>query len=128
MKLVSRFLTRLLVCGNNVRAQNAAASVSPKHYIRKAALNFVACSMLGGAVLACGFANGPAQGSFSAVSSEPQKVKVTTRRDGDVTHFCIQNDELCEVTMTFEMDLLNLKGSAKFPYTATFAPGKVTEA
>jgi murein DD-endopeptidase MepM/ murein hydrolase activator NlpD len=57
-----------------------------------------------------------------------QKVRVTTRREGDTVHFYVQNDELCEVTMTFEMELLNLKASAVFPYTASFAAGKVTEA
>ena len=128
MKFVLRFLTRLLPRGNDLRTQNAAVNTFPKHGPRKAVLNLVVCSMLGGTLLACGFAKGPGQGSFGAVSTERQKVKVTIKREADATHFYVENDELCEVTMTFEMDLLNLKGSIEFPYTATFAPGKVTEA
>src|ERR1051326_392512 len=55
-------------------------------------------------------------------------VKVTTKRDGMTTHFYVENDELCEITMSFDMDLLNLKSETKFPYTATFPAGKTTEA
>lgn len=45
-----------------------------------------------------------------------------------MTHFYVQNKELCEVTMTFGLDVSNLKGSVNFPYTATFSPGATTEA
>jgi hypothetical protein len=55
-------------------------------------------------------------------------VRVTTCKEGNVTHFYVRNDELCEVTMTFEMGLVNLNGTVKFPCTFTFEPHKVTEA
>jgi murein DD-endopeptidase MepM/ murein hydrolase activator NlpD len=54
-------------------------------------------------------------------------VKVTTKCEGGVTHFYVENKELCEVTMTFGLDLSNLKASVSLPYTATFSPGE-TEA
>jgi murein DD-endopeptidase MepM/ murein hydrolase activator NlpD len=51
-------------------------------------------------------------------------VKVTTEREGETTQFFVQNNELCEITMTFEMQLLNLKGIGEPPFTMTFPPGK----
>src|SRR5215831_16773360 len=58
----------------------------------------------------------------------PTNVSVATQRDGDVTHFYVTNRELCEVTMTFNMKLENLKSCAEFPYTVTLPPHQVTEA
>jgi murein DD-endopeptidase MepM/ murein hydrolase activator NlpD len=55
-------------------------------------------------------------------------VKVTTKCEEGITHFYVQNQELCEVTMTFGFDVSNLKSSVTFPYTATFSPGATTEA
>jgi murein DD-endopeptidase MepM/ murein hydrolase activator NlpD len=55
-------------------------------------------------------------------------VKVCTQREGPITRFYVENDELCEITMSFDVDILNLTSTAKFPYTATFPPGKTTEA
>jgi len=55
-------------------------------------------------------------------------VKVTTERDGETTHFYVDNRELGDITMTFEVSAQNLKGNVAFPYTATFPPGQVTEA
>ena len=69
-----------------------------------------------------------ADGKVSAPPSESSAVKVTTRREGEVTHFYVENKEFCEVTMTFEMGLVNLKGDSKFPYTATFPARQSTEA
>ncbi len=63
------------------------------------------------------------------VGPPPAKtVKVTTRREGAVTHFYVENTEFCEITMTFEMALVNLKGEAPFPRTLTFPARRVTEA
>jgi murein DD-endopeptidase MepM/ murein hydrolase activator NlpD len=45
-----------------------------------------------------------------------------------VTHFYIENKELCEVTMTFGLNLSNIEGNVEFPYTRTFPPQEVTEA
>lgn len=55
-------------------------------------------------------------------------VKVTTEHQGGGTRFYVQNDEYCEVTMTFEMGLVNMKGNRQFPYTATFPPRHKSEA
>lgn len=72
--------------------------------------------------------SGEPHGSFSNISTEPKAVTVLTRREGDLTHFYVDNQEYCEVTMTFEMGLDNLKGTTSFPYTATFPPREKTEA
>jgi len=78
---------------------------------------------------AVGAASAPAsQGGRPALASESKSVKVTTRREGEVTHFMVENNELCEITMTFEVSVLNLKGSVGFPCTITFPPRQVTEA
>ncbi len=55
-------------------------------------------------------------------------VRVTTKREGSLTHFYVENDELCEITMSFELGLKNLKANAGAPLTATFPPQKITEA
>ncbi|MGH7972562.1 MAG: hypothetical protein ACREIC_27935, partial [Limisphaerales bacterium] len=53
---------------------------------------------------------------------------VITKRDGHSTRFFVQNDEYCEVTMTFDMRLRNLAGEHPFPYTTTFPARQLTEA
>jgi hypothetical protein len=67
-------------------------------------------------------------GSFGPLPADSKAVKITTRREGDVTHFYVENNECCEVTMTFEMGLVNLKGSSNFPCTLTFPPHKSSQA
>src|SRR5215470_91352 len=70
-------------------------------------------------------AGGPAvsaRGGFSAPPAQTQTVSVTTRRDGNKTRFYVDNQEYCEITMTFDMGLKNLEGNQRFPYTATFPP------
>ncbi len=57
-----------------------------------------------------------------------KKLKITTQREGETTHFFVENTEATEITATFEMDLQNLKGSTNFPYTSVYQPRKVTEA
>lgn len=71
---------------------------------------------------------GGTNGSASEVAAEPKAVIVISKRDGEVSHFSVQNKELSEVTMTFEMDLRNLKGNVAFPYTMTFPPRQTVEA
>jgi murein DD-endopeptidase MepM/ murein hydrolase activator NlpD len=66
-------------------------------------------------------------GNKGAVSTDTTNVRVTTRREGDVTHVYVQNLERSEVTMTFDFGVVNLKSSVAFPHTDTFAPGE-TEA
>ena len=59
---------------------------------------------------------------------EGKSILVTTRREAGVTRFFVENFELSEVTVTFDLALANLKGNVSFPHTATFSPGGVTEA
>jgi len=74
-------------------------------------------------------ATGPsANGSPATIAPGTKTVNVTTHREGDITHFSVENKELCEITMTFEMGLENLKGSTAFPCTVTLPPQRVTEA
>jgi len=71
---------------------------------------------------------GPVHGSYAEIPSEAPAVKVSTVREGTRTRFLVENKELCEITMTFEMNLANLKADVALPYTATFPPGQTTEA
>jgi murein DD-endopeptidase MepM/ murein hydrolase activator NlpD len=59
-----------------------------------------------------------------ATGNELKAVKVTSKRAGASTTFYVENQELCEITMTFDFNLVNLDGGKAFPHTATFAPGK----
>lgn len=70
----------------------------------------------------------PTAASGAPIAPETRSVIVSTRREGDVTHFYVENDELCEITMTFEMHVDNLKASSPLPCTATFPPHQTTEA
>ena len=79
-------------------------------------------------VLSIGWAASASTFLLPPLREKAPAVKVTTKRAGGVTHFFVENDELCEITMSFELGLVNLKGSTNFPYTATFPAGKVTEA
>jgi murein DD-endopeptidase MepM/ murein hydrolase activator NlpD len=55
-------------------------------------------------------------------------VRIVTKRDGDVTRFYVENNELCETTMTFEVKTVNLQAEMSFPCTMTFAPQQTTRA
>jgi murein DD-endopeptidase MepM/ murein hydrolase activator NlpD len=55
-------------------------------------------------------------------------LKVTQRRDGNVTHFLVENLESADVTVTFDLGLVNLRGNIHFPFTTTLAPHEATEA
>jgi hypothetical protein len=59
-----------------------------------------------------------------AVATDTTHVRVSTRREGDVTRVYVQNLERSEITMTFEFNVVNLKSEVEFPYTATFGPGE----
>lgn len=61
--------------------------------------------------------------NFAAVATDKTNVKVSMKREGEVTHFIVENSELSEITMTFDFALQNLNSDVKFPYTATFKPG-----
>ncbi len=51
-----------------------------------------------------------------------QLLKVIPRHEGNVIRFYVENHEAADVTATFDLVLANLKGSASFPLTRTFAP------
>ena len=70
----------------------------------------------------------PAGKASQGDESSRKQVRVITRSDGGGTHFLVENLELTEVTVTFNFDLINLKGTVEFPYTATFPPRQTTTA
>lgn len=61
------------------------------------------------------------------IAEEPPRkmLKIIVQREGEVSRFFVKNLEETEMTVTFEMDLENLRGSTNFPYTATY-PGRQT--
>ena len=87
------------------------------------------CLALLGAAYACMACPVPGEsGAAETVVPERNAVKVFTRLEGNVTRFYVENQELSEITMTFDMKLVNLKGNTSFPFTGTFPPKQVTEA
>ena len=66
--------------------------------------------------------------SSAAPDNKPKSMNVITTREGETTRFVIENLEETEITVTFELELKNLKGTTNFPYTTVFAPKKTTEA
>jgi murein DD-endopeptidase MepM/ murein hydrolase activator NlpD len=78
-------------------------------------------------LVGCSFSRGYAKLPPPARESAPA-VTVTTKCEDGVTRFYVENKELCEITMTFGLDLSNLKGNVEFPFTATFPAQKLTEA
>lgn len=75
-----------------------------------------------------GVRHGAAARGGSTDIPTPPAVRVTTQRDGDAIRFLVRNDELCEITMTFDMQLCDMSGSVKFPYTAVFPGRRVSRA
>src|SRR5580765_3340219 len=95
-----------------------------RHRLLCGALAFAVTSLIG-----CAFSRGNAKLPPSASPHETLPgVKVTTKNEGGVTHFYVENDELCEITMTFGLELSNLKSNVRFPYTSTFPAQGITEA
>jgi murein DD-endopeptidase MepM/ murein hydrolase activator NlpD len=71
-------------------------------------------------------AKGPA---LATAEPEQTAVKVHIERDGNRTRFLVENDERCEITMTFEITAVNLRAAGiSFPHTATFPASQTTEA
>lgn len=71
---------------------------------------------------------GCSSGHGASDSASPKLVRVITKKDGDTTHFFVENLEAGEVTATFEVGPDNLKGSVDFPYTAVYPARQTTEA
>lgn len=80
------------------------------------------CLCLLGGGLSCAT---PAR-SIGSGSSGPA-AEVTTWREGNLILVNVTNSENSEVTVTFDVVPVNLKGDVSFPHTATFKPGQ-TEA
>jgi murein DD-endopeptidase MepM/ murein hydrolase activator NlpD len=59
--------------------------------------------------------------------SLPGKVKVLTRRDGDVTRLLMQNSETTDMTATLEVAAVNMKASVPLPVTITIPAGRTVE-
>src|SRR5262245_44188224 len=55
-------------------------------------------------------------------------LKIIVEREGETNRFFVKNLEETDITVTFEMDLVNLKGNTNFPYTATYPGNRTTEA
>lgn len=72
--------------------------------------------------------SGSGDGSAPEVAAEPTAVKVIVKREGDESRFFVENEEFGEVTMTFDMALVNLGGNIQFPYTGTFPARQTSEA
>ncbi len=68
-----------------------------------------------------------ASGSLGSSQSR-QMLKVSERRDGNLIRFLVENLEAAEVTATFDLKLVNLRGSTTFPFTTTLAPHQKLEA
>jgi murein DD-endopeptidase MepM/ murein hydrolase activator NlpD len=71
--------------------------------------------------LGCLFLASPSlNGTDSNQESEPSRerlVRITTERDGARTHFYAENLQLANITVTIELQALNLDSDAGFPYT-----------
>jgi hypothetical protein len=87
-------------------------------------------SLAVGVLVGCrtGLAEIPAVNNAGDTPPAPKTVNVITRREGETTRFFVENLEFGEITMTFELGMVNLKGNVTFPYTAVFPPRHTTEA
>ena len=56
-------------------------------------------------------------------SARETLIKITSHKKGLITDLFVENVQAAEVTVTFEMDLVNLAADVAFPYTTTL-PGK----
>ena len=54
-----------------------------------------------------------------SASTRETLIRVSTERDGPGTRLLVENLQAAEVTVTFEMDLVNLSASVSFPFTTT---------
>jgi len=64
-----------------------------------------------------------------AQSSPPEKlIRISTVKEGSKTQFYVDNLQATDVTVTFELDLVNFACTHEAPYTVTFPPKSHTEA
>jgi hypothetical protein len=118
---------------------SATGATNPPRRIRPAAPKFLFRSSGFHLLAVCAFITAGFCGNNEGPGTEPEvadmaestakkPVQVITRRDGNVTRFVVENNELVEVTMSFNFDLTNLKSSKAIPFTATFPSRQATEA
>jgi hypothetical protein len=65
-------------------------------------------------------------GVFNGDRNELKGVRVATKREGDLIRFLVENRELCEVTMTFDVQTANLKSSQSCRSPPRFRPARRT--
>jgi murein DD-endopeptidase MepM/ murein hydrolase activator NlpD len=65
-------------------------------------------------------------GVLSPASDRP--VQVFSVRDGETINFYVRNAEPCEITMTFQLRLVNLESDQPMPLTGVYPGGEVTRA
>jgi murein DD-endopeptidase MepM/ murein hydrolase activator NlpD len=58
-----------------------------------------------------------------SAGSRETLIRISTQREGSLTHLFVENVQAADVTVTFEMDMSNLVANVDFPYTRTL-PGK----
>jgi murein DD-endopeptidase MepM/ murein hydrolase activator NlpD len=73
-------------------------------------------------------ANGFGEDPAGKSSSPPREtlIRISTEKEGLLTHLYVENVQAADVTVTFEMDLTNLGANVGFPYTTTLAGKKRT--
>jgi len=124
---VGRASTRAVVGHISLNLYRLAGTLAPPS--KRARLFSAALTVAISSLIGCAFSRGNAKLPAAVPPHESLPgVKVTTKYEGGVTHFYVENHELCEITMTFGLDLSNLESSVRFPYTATFPAQEVTEA
>jgi murein DD-endopeptidase MepM/ murein hydrolase activator NlpD len=64
----------------------------------------------------------------ATVARGKSSVHIVTKREGDAIRFFVDNRESCEVTITLDLRLVNLKSDKPLPLVASFPPKEVTEA
>lgn len=65
--------------------------------------------------------------SGKSSSSRETLIRISTEKRGPATRLFVENIQAAEVTVTFEMELVNLRGSVDFPYTTTLPGNSKTE-
>jgi murein DD-endopeptidase MepM/ murein hydrolase activator NlpD len=62
-------------------------------------------------------------GAGKSSASRETLIRISTERDGTATQLFVENVQAADVTVTFEMDLVNLTADVTLPFTTTL-PGK----
>jgi murein DD-endopeptidase MepM/ murein hydrolase activator NlpD len=66
--------------------------------------------------------------SHAGKAASEKLIKVVAERDGDTTHFFVENLQEADVTVTFETKITNLEATASFPATQTYPCKQRTKA